>query len=607
MAYLFNSGLPTEVYVSRCSSGWFRDASNINNRLNYAWPTERLVPLDIGPFIRDYVADNTKSEVAIFDTIYHGNKFRFFFSQQNDVISVKFGTASSGSVLISVPITGISSSFPVYFFWGLSNNYSYNMYNLFLIYDKNIKKASASPVEYTPGTTYLIGEYNDDTLVDDIPTNSFVTPASVNGPTFTDTAEYYNRAPHFGFKCNMNSGSDYHLEKVTSDPDLFTNYLISADGEDPEPVDPPEPVPPEPTDPNDEGEPSDEDGGDGDHDQTYDPIPLPTKPTQGAATAGFVTLYKLSQGVMSQFASDCFASNLWEAMKLFFSNPMDFLVGVNLLPFEPTGGASWKPKFGAISFAHAYPTVANQYVDIDCGSVNITKYWGSCFDFEPYTKIQIWLPYIGYKDLPVDEIMGMTVSVKYRCDCLTGDCVAFVFTGVTGQTGPQVERIIAQFYGNCAVRVPFSSVSYDSAISNSISLIGAAASAGIAAGAGVAEAAGQAGGEISGLEAAGRELATNTSSVGMVQGMKPNIHKGGAAGASTGYMSVQIPYLIRRIPRQNLPADYMKLKGYPSNIGGKLADFTGLAVVDDIQLNDIPAMEDERKEIIQWLRGGVLI
>lgn len=363
-----------------------------------------------------------------------------------------------------------------------------------------------------------------------------------------------------------------------------------------------------PDDPNDEEDPAEEDGGDGDHTPTYDPIPIPNKPTQGAATAGFVTLYKLHQGIMSQFASDCFASNLWEALKLFFSNPMDFLVGVNLLPFEPAGGLSWKPKFGAISFTHAYPTVANQYVDVDCGSITIPKYWGSAFDFEPYTKIQIWLPYIGYRDLPVDEIMGSTISVKYRCDCLTGDCVAFVHIGVVGEIGPQIPRVIAQFYGNCAVRVPFSSVSYDSAINNSIALIGAAAASGISAGAGsISEGTKIGAGLHAGINAAGEEMVTNSSGMGVVSGLKPNIHKGGAAGASTGYMSIQVPYIIRRIPRQNLPSNYKELKGYPSNIGGKLADFSGLAIVDDIQLNNIPALEDERKEIINWLRGGVLI
>lgn len=384
----------------------------------------------------------------------------------------------------------------------------------------------------------------------------------------------------------------------------YTMYLTPID------------IPDHDNDPNEQdpdypSEPSDPDGH---YERDYDPIPIPPKPTQGAATAGFITLYKLHQASMSQFASDCFASTLWEALKLFFSNPMDFLVGVNLLPFEPTAGGSFTPKFGAVSFAHAYPVVANQYVDVPCGSIEIKKYWGNCFDFEPYTKIQIWLPYIGYRDLPVDEIMGMTISVKYRCDCLTGDCVAFVYTGVVGETGPQVERVIAQFYGNCAVRVPFGSVSYDSAISNSIALMGAAASAGLGPGVGaMMETGGAAGGIMAGAEAAADAINTNAgasvraSSVGVVQGMKPTVHKGGAAGASTGYMSIQVPYIIRRIPRQSLPEGYVGLKGYPSNIGGKLADFTGLAVVDDIQLNNIPALEDERKEIINWLRGGVLI
>lgn len=366
---------------------------------------------------------------------------------------------------------------------------------------------------------------------------------------------------------------------------------------------------PDPEDPNDEGEPSDEDGGDGTHQRDYDPIPIPPSPTQGAATAGFVTLYKLHQASMTQFASDMFASSLWEAIKQFFGTPMDFLVGVNLLPFEPTAGPSFKPAYGPTAiFGHAYPTVANQYVDVDCGSVVVEKYWGSAFDFEPYTKIQIWLPYIGYRDLPVDEIMGSTVSVKYRCDCLTGDCVAFVYIGVVGQTGPQVERVIAQFYGNCAIRVPFGSTSYDSAISNSIALMGAAASAGLSAGAGAISETGKIGAGLnSGINAAGKELATNGASMGVVQGLKPNVHKGGAAGAATGYMSIQVPYLIRRIPNQNLPSNYKDLKGYPCNIGGILSDFPGLAVVDDIQLNNIPALEEERQEIISWLKGGVLV
>ena len=367
----------------------------------------------------------------------------------------------------------------------------------------------------------------------------------------------------------------------------------------------PEPEPED--DPNDEDDPADEDGGDGDHTPVYEPVPIPDRPSMGAANAGFLTMYKLGLSAINIFASDMFASSVWEAIRLFFSNPIDFLVGCMLLPFEPETGSSYYPKFGVTKFEHAYPAVSNQYKDIDCGSVSVTKYWGSAFDYEPYTKIQIWLPYIGYRDLPVDEIMDTELHVKYRVDCLTGDCVAFVSTGVVSQIGPQIPRVIAQFYGNCGVRVPFGSVSFDSAVAASINLVGAAATMGLSSGAGSVMQGSEGGTAADEGFSSPSSAGLVNAAIGVVSGLKPNVQKGGAAGASTGYMSIQKPYLIRRIPRQNLPSNFISLKGYPSNIGGKLADFTGLAIVDDIQLNDIPAMEDERREIMKWLTGGVLI
>lgn len=380
-------------------------------------------------------------------------------------------------------------------------------------------------------------------------------------------------------------------------------------------------IPPEPDeDPNEDDPdyPSEPSIPDQDHTPIYDPIPIPNLPTLGSAGAGFITMYKLGLAAINQFTGDMFVDTVWEAIKNYFGQPMDFLVGCMLLPFEPETGSSYYPKFGDdIKFAHAYPAVSNQYKEIDCGTVFIKKYWGSCFDYEPFTKIQIWLPYIGYRDLAVDEIMGNTISVKYHCDCLTGDCVAFVLDNLGPEVGPTIPRVIAQFYGNCGVRVPFGSVSYDAAVAAGISLIGSAASNALIPGAapaieGIKGNGGIIGGAAAGAQAFGEAASSHSSSlvgstVNFVQSMKPTVQKGGAAGASNGYMSIQKPYLIRRVPRQNLPGDYVKFKGYPSNISGKLADFSGYAEIDDIQLNDIPAMSIERAEIISWLNGGVLI
>lgn len=375
----------------------------------------------------------------------------------------------------------------------------------------------------------------------------------------------------------------------------------------------------EPTeDPNEEDPdfPSEPSEPEPDHTIIINPIVIPSLPTMGSATAGFLTMYKLSLSTIQQFASDMFASSIWEAIKLFFTNPMDFLVGCMLLPFEPSTGSSYYPKFGIFTFEHSYPAVDNQYKEIDCGYVDVKKFWGSCFDFEPFTKLQIWLPYIGYRDIPTDEFMGEQLHVVYHCDCLTGDCVAFISTTGTpaGESGPGVVRVLAQYYGNCGVRVPFSSVNFDAAVAAGINLIGAAASMGLSKGAGGVQMreATKANGGVSSMsvdegysEPSGAGLAGAT--INMVESMKPTVQKGGAAGASNGYMSIQKPYLIKRIPHQNLPEGYSKHKGYPSNIGGTLSQFSGYAEVDDIQLNNIPAMEVERKEIMNWLAGGVLI
>ena len=608
MALVYNSGKSNQFTLTKAFLSKVVSSQSYSNYTDCVWALENLVPFNLAPFIQEFVNDNSKDFVYLTALASDHNQFYGFkITQQNDVITVKIAsknasTTQTYSTVATFNASSLPSTYELYFIY--MNSYNTTESYVYVMHSSKYMNLKLYVYTRTSGGVEYKYMRIESSVSDVAPTSMSVLNNSLTPPydpvmmcTHEEWFQYY---PEYVFYKGVGFPSDGFFVSTTAE---YGDY-VSTDGEAPTP-----PVPPEPTDPNDEGDPSDEDGGDGDHEPSYDPVPVPSKPTYGAATAGFITMYRMTSQEMQFFATDMFSSNIWTALRNYFSSPMDFLVGINLLPFNPHIGGQYKPKYGSSAvFSHAYSMVDEQYIDIDCGSVQLTKYWGSCFDFEPYTKVQIWLPYIGYRDLPVDEIMGMTISVKYRCDCLTGDCVAFVYIGTVGETGPQVERIIAQFYGNCAVRIPFGGVSYDAAISNSIALVGAAASMGLSAGAGVGAVANGIG-DVANVAAAdiGNPASLNNSAIGVVQGMKPNVHKGGAAGASTGYMSVQKPYLIRRIPRQNLPSDYMKLKGYPSNIGGKLADFTGLAVVDDIQLNNIPAMEDERKEIMKWLKGGVLI
>lgn len=353
----------------------------------------------------------------------------------------------------------------------------------------------------------------------------------------------------------------------------------------------------DPTEDPEDGRSDDDDtkGGEGGKERDYDPVPIPPLPTITAAGAGFMTLYHLTQPEMAVFADDLYADNIWEAIKQFFSDPMDFIAGCHILPFTPGSSESWYPVFGNTTWPHSYQRVNPGMVDIPMGSIAINEYWGSAYDYAPYTKLLIWLPYCGYKDLNPDEVMGKTITVTYRVDIATGACVAFISIGVVGQTGPQVPRVIAQMTGNVATPVPVSSVSYDSAIRNAINLVATGAS--LAVGAAVAPAA-------AGVMAAGALASAATSTV---TSGKPNVSRNGTIGASTGYMGVQTPYLLRIIPRLSLPTDYRSLKGYPSNMGGTLAAFTGYNEIADIKIEGINCTDAEYEEIERLVKEGIYV
>lgn len=364
--------------------------------------------------------------------------------------------------------------------------------------------------------------------------------------------------------------------------------------------------PEETDDPNEEpgedgGGESGEGGGDGDHDKSEDNIPIPDLPPIGAADAGFVHMFKLTLTDMVSFARNMFESTMWQAIKNYFADPMDFIAGVMIMPFTPIGDSVRYPKFGNNIWPQAFTLVGNQFYSLDCGSLYIKKYYDSFLDYDSYTKIKIYLPYIGYRDLVADEVMGNTIHVVYHVDVATGDCVAFIEVS----DGDYIQ-VTYQYQGNCGVRVPYGRQSFDAAVSASMQMLGGVLSTGLAVGGAVATggalapaAAGIAAAQISG------QIGSMTASA--VQGQKRTMERAGSMGGSAGYMGIQYPYIIRQIPNQSRPGNYRQLHGYPSNIGGQLRDFSGYTTIEHILLDGVVCTDAEKQEIMSTLQGGVII
>lgn len=328
-----------------------------------------------------------------------------------------------------------------------------------------------------------------------------------------------------------------------------------------------------------EGGTSGEGGGGGDFDNTSTPIEIPGLPTVSAASTGFISLFNPTLSQLNELASYMW-SDIFDidTLKKLFADPMDVILGLSILPVQiPTSGAR-EVKVGNIGTGISLNVASTQFVEVDCGTINVNEYWGAYLDYSPYTHAQIYLPYVGVRPISVDEIMGKSVNVKYHVDILTGACCCFVKCG---------ESVLYSFNGQCSIPIPISATNYTNTINGIISV---AASLGTMVATGGATA----------------PLAAANLASTITNQMKPTVEKSGAISGPGGVMGIQTPYLILTRPRQALPSEQNTFTGYPSFITTTLGELSGYTEVHSIHLENIPATADELSEIETLLKGGVI-
>ena len=339
-------------------------------------------------------------------------------------------------------------------------------------------------------------------------------------------------------------------------------------------------------DPNEQGGTSNPGGGSGDYNNIGDDIPFPTEPLVSTVDADFVTVYNPTVEQIKSLAKYMWGDGFnLESLKKIFADPMDCIIGLHIIPCPIPNNGIKQVKVGNILSPITMNLASEQFVDVDCGSIKINEYWGSYLDYSPYTKIIIYLPYIGTKSLEVDDVMSKTVHVKYRIDIITGSCVCFILVN---------DIVMYQFTGFCLATIPITSQDYKTTLSSimSMGIARAGVAASIASGGVLAPVAG---------------IAAAHASANAVMNKKPAIEHSGSASGTAGFMSIQTPYIIITRARQCLPKGQNTFSGYPSYTTKKLSDLTGFTQLEEIHLNSLSCTEGELTEIETLLKGGVII
>ena len=312
--------------------------------------------------------------------------------------------------------------------------------------------------------------------------------------------------------------------------------------------------------------------------------PTPTPSDNGGGLVGsgsnngLWSIYNPTINELKSLGGYLWSSNIIEILQKFLNNPMDCIISLHMIYATPSTNDKQNIILGYLDSGVSANVVVNQFINIDCGSVNTVEYFGDARDYvSPYTDVECYLPFIGIVKLKTEDIISSNINIIYTLDVLTGAILCKIFVTKNG-----AKQQLYTFNGNASVQIPLTGSDRTRLLSGAIT----GAVAGITAGGLIgAVAGGVAGGLMGGT----------------------SIERSGNFSANSGALGIKKPYLIisRKTPYD--ADNYNDYYGYPSNKTVVLNSCKGFTRVKDIHVNIPNATNEEKNEIETLLKNGIII
>lgn len=354
-------------------------------------------------------------------------------------------------------------------------------------------------------------------------------------------------------------------------------------------------------DPNDGGGSSKPNGGGGPSDIGGDTNEDDGLPTISALDSGLLTAYNPTVGELQSLGKFLWSDNFnLDSFKKLFNDPFDTLLGLSIVPINPHTSGSKNIMFGNMDSGVSAPVVSSQWVTKDMGSVTLNEVWKGALDYSPSTSASIYLPFIGMRQLNINDVMGSTLHLIYKFDVLTGGCVAQIYVNHNhlgnkdgGFSWNTNQGLLYEFMGQCAVNIPLASQDFTNTIRSAVSAVGmvAGTSASIA----------------TGNPVLGVATATMASANLGMQANTPTVERSGHLSGSCSLLGYYQPFLVVTRPHQCKPSRYYALRGIPSQVyTSKLSNCTGFTqITANNNIHVIGAEDSELAEIQNLLVSGV--
>lgn len=310
----------------------------------------------------------------------------------------------------------------------------------------------------------------------------------------------------------------------------------------------------------------------------------PIIPPVGSASALW-SVYHPTQAQVNSFGAWLWTGDIITQIQQLLQNPMEGIITLHKVFAPPVDSGNGTIVVGRLDSNVPSATVTQQYVTVDCGSIDCYEEFGNVFDYSPYTSVSIYLPFIGIAPLSVDDVMRSNIHVTYGVDIFTGACLAMIEVTRDGNTVNMY-----QYAGVASVEYPLTGSVHSGLITGIMGMVGGFAT--------IATAGAAAPAAVGGVAAVG---------AGALSTGRQSQSRSGNFSGNAGAMGIKKPYLIIERPQTKVAETFPELAGYSTNYSCKLGDCSGHVVVKHAHIEGINATDTELEQIDSLLKDGVIV
>ena len=320
-------------------------------------------------------------------------------------------------------------------------------------------------------------------------------------------------------------------------------------------------------------------GYDDDDDDYHDPSDneddTPDDSTDITVSGEVCKTYKIEQIELKKLGQFLWSSDFFDNILLVNNSPIENIISLKaLIGTVTTTGSSQALALGNVTTtANAIP--CDESITINVGSITLPRKYNNFLDFEPYTKVQIYLPFYGCAMLDSSLVIGRTITIKYIIDVITATAKIKIIHD---------NKTLYEFKTTCGSDLPITS-------SNRASVEMGYLSSGVGMGISIAS---------------GNVLGGLASGLSMAQSQYHSSTSGNVSGVLNFHDSRMVTVLVDR-PVYTELRNFNKTHGRVCNLSKTLRDLRGFTkCAENVQI-PFNCLDQERTMIIEQLTNGVII